>query len=334
MAPGHSSPFILFDLSSICTRIPPQKGHPFGVRGAPFPGRRPIVKSHVPRAEKMDINDLFVGEDQLASLPEVFYKLNAAIEDPDCTFDDIGEIISVDPGLTARLLRIVNSAFYGFSTQVETVTHALTIIGTDQLTQLVLATSVMHQFKGISPDLIHMESFWKHSIAAGLAARTIAALSGEYNVERFFVAGLLHDIGRLVLCVRVSDKAKEVLDAGAESERPLYVVEQELLGFDHAELGGKLLENWNLPARLVESVRCHHQPSKAKNHIEEAAVVNLADGIAYSMKIGCSGESFLPPLEPKSWEQVGLPESIYLPMIKEKIEVQFEDVAGILLQAA
>ena len=97
----------------------------------------------------MNISELIQGNDQLATLPEVFYKLNAAIEDPDCTFDDIGEIISIDPSLTARLLRIVNSAFYGFSTQVETVTHALTIIGTDQLAQLILATSVMNQFKGV-----------------------------------------------------------------------------------------------------------------------------------------------------------------------------------------
>ena len=182
--------------------------------------------------------------------------------------------------------------------------------------------------------MLDMESFWQHSIAAGLAARTLAALSGEYNVERFFVAGLLHDIGRLILCVRAPEKTKEILETAAKSERPLYVVEQEILGFDHAEVGGKLLLNWNLPERLAESIKCHHQTSKARTHVEEAAVVNLADGIAYSMEIGGSGESFLPPLEPKSWEHVGLPESLYLPMVKEKVDLQFEDVAGILLQQA
>ncbi|MCH8313372.1 MAG: HDOD domain-containing protein, partial [Nitrospinae bacterium] len=175
----------------------------------------------------MNITELIQGDDQLATLPEVFYKLNAAIEDPDCTFDDIGEIISVDPALTVRLLRIVNSAFYGFSTQVETVTHALTIIGTDQLNQLVLATSVMNQFKGIPGDLLDMDSFWRHSITAGLAARSIAALSGEYNVERFFVAGLLHDVGRLVLCIRAPDETGEILKKAEDSGKPLYVEEQD-----------------------------------------------------------------------------------------------------------
>ncbi len=282
----------------------------------------------------MNITELIQGDDQLATLPEVFYKLNAAIEDPDCTFDDIGEIISIDPALTVRILRIVNSAFYGFSTQVETITHALTIIGTDQLTQLVLATSVMNQFKGIPSDLLDMDSFWRHSITAGLAARSIAALSGEYNVERFFVAGLLHDIGRLVLCIRAPDETAEIIKKAEASGKPLYVEEQVIFGFDHAELGGQLLKAWNLPERLIEAVALHHFPQKAIIHPEETAVVNLADAIAYSMKLGGSGETVVPLMEPKSWEHIGLPESLYLPMIKDKIDQQFDDVARVFLQTA
>ncbi|GJL79289.1 MAG: HD family phosphohydrolase [Nitrospinaceae bacterium] len=280
----------------------------------------------------MNISELIQGDDQLATLPEIFYKLNAAIEDPDCTFDDIGEIISLDPGLTARLLKIVNSAFYGFSTQVETVTHALTIIGTDQLAQLVLATSVMGQFKAIPTQLLDMDAFWRHSISAGLASRSIAALSGEYNVERFFVAGLLHDVGRLVLCIKIPNETGEIFKKAQTSGKLLCVEEQKALGFDHAEVGGELLKAWNLPDRLVESVAYHHAPEKSKNHPQETAVVNLADAIAYSMKLGSSGESVVPPMEPKSWELIGLPESLYLPMIKDKIEQQFEEVAGVFLQ--
>jgi putative nucleotidyltransferase with HDIG domain len=281
----------------------------------------------------MNISELIQADDQLATLPDIFYKLNAAIEDPDCTFDDIGEIISIDPGLTARLLRIVNSAFYGFSTQVETVTHALTIIGTDQLAQLVLATSVMGQFKGISSALIDMDSFWRHSIASGLAARSIAALSGEYNVERFFVSGLLHDIGRLILCIKVPEETGKTMKQAEASGKLLCVEEQKVFGFDHAELGGELLKAWNLPDRLVESVCFHHSPAKSKNHPQETAVINLADAIVYSMKLGSSGEVVFPALEPKSWEIVGLPESLYLPMVKEKVELQFEDVASVFLQS-
>ncbi|MCH8312084.1 MAG: phosphohydrolase, partial [Nitrospinae bacterium] len=90
----------------------------------------------------------------------------------------------------------------------------------------------------------------------------------------------------------------------------------------------------HLPERLIEAVSCHHFPAKAKNHPEETAVVNLADAIAYSLKLGSSGETFVPAMEPKSWENIGLPESLYLPMIKEKIDQQFEDVASVFLQTA
>jgi len=282
----------------------------------------------------MNITELIQEDDQLATLPDIFYRLNAAIEDPDCTFDDIGEIISIDPGLTARLLRIVNSAFYGFSTQVETVTHALTIIGTDQLAQLVLATSVMGQFKGIPGDLLDMDSFWRHSIATGLAARSIAALSGEYNVERFFVAGLLHDIGRLVFCIKAPEETGNIFKQAEASGKLLCIEEQKTFGFDHAELGGELLKAWNLPERLVESVCFHHAREKSKTYPQETAVVNLADLITYSMKLGSSGEVVIPPAESRSWEIIGLPESLYLPMIKEKVEVQYDDVVGVFLQNA
>jgi putative nucleotidyltransferase with HDIG domain len=282
----------------------------------------------------MDIDELIQGNDQLASLPEIYYQLNEAIHDPDCTFDDIGEIISMDAGLTARLLQIVNSAFYGFSSQVETVTHSLTIIGTDQLTQLVLASSVMSRFKGIPEDLLNMEGFWRHSIASGLAARTLATLSGEYNVERYFVAGLLHDVGRLVMAVKIPDQTRAIIEKVKESGQSLYEEEQRTLGFDHAELGGRLLKSWYLPERLEEAVTHHHNPAGAINFPEEAAVVNLANAIAQNMQLGESGEANAPALSPKSWEAIGLPESLYLPMVKDKVEQQYEDVVKVFFQQA
>ncbi len=282
----------------------------------------------------MDIDELIKGNEQLASLPEIYYQLNEAIHDPDCTFDDIGEIISIDTSLTLRILKIVNSAFYGFSSQVETVSHALTIIGTDQLTQLVLASSVMSRFKGIPEDLINMEKFWQHSLACGLASRALATLSGEYNVERFFVAGLLHDVGRLVMCVKAPEQTREIMQRVRENGQVLYEEEKRILGFDHAELGGRLLKSWFLPERLEEAVANHHEPHNAANFPEEAAMVNLGNSIAHAMGLGESGEAVAPPLNPKSWEAIGLPQSLYLAMVKDKVEQQFEDVTQVFFQQA
>ncbi len=282
----------------------------------------------------MEIDELIKGSEQLATLPEIYYQLNEAIHDPDCTFDDIGEIISIDTSLTARLLRIVNSAFYGFSSQVETVSHALTIIGTDQLTQLVLASSVMTRFKGIPGDLVNLEKFWQHSLACGLASRALATLGGEYNVERYFVAGLLHDVGRLVMCLKIPDQVREIVERAQRNGQPLHEEEQRALGFDHAELGGRLIKSWFLPERLEEAVMHHHEPQKAANFPEEAAIVNLGNSIAHAMGLGESGETVPPALNPKSWETIGLPESLYLAMVKDKVEQQFEDVVQVFFQHA
>lgn len=148
----------------------------------------------------MDIQELFKDETTIPSLPEIFYQFKQAIDDPESSFEEIGEIISNDPGLTARLLKIVNSAFFAFPQQIETISHAIGIVGREQLNDLVLSTVVMAQFKDIPQNLIDMESFWRHSIACGLSARIIASQKREANPERFFVAGLLHDIGLVVMC--------------------------------------------------------------------------------------------------------------------------------------
>jgi HD-like signal output (HDOD) protein len=149
----------------------------------------------------VEIQELFEGEVEIPTLPEVYYDFKEAMENPDGSFDEISEIISIDTGLSLRLLKIVNSAFYSFPSQIETISHAISVIGLEQLNNLVLSTVVMDRFKNIPESVINMESFWKHSIACGLATRTIATLRKEVNTERFFVAGMLHDIGRLVLAM-------------------------------------------------------------------------------------------------------------------------------------
>ena len=131
------------------------------------------------------------GTLEIPSLPMIFTRIDEAVNNPRSSLADIGRIISEDSSLTARLLKIVNSAFYSFPSKIETISRAVTVVGTQQLRDLALATSVMKLFQGIPPDLINMEAFWKHSIACGVAARVLAAHKREANIERFFVAGIL-----------------------------------------------------------------------------------------------------------------------------------------------
>lgn len=266
---------------------------------------------------------------QIPSLPALFNEINEAVEDPESSFTEIARIISGDTALSGRLLRIVNSSFFGFPQQVETITHAVTIVGTAQLRDLVLATTIISRFQGLPRDLINMESFWKHNIACGLAARTIAVYRREPNAERFYVNGMLHDLGRLVLCLSMPEKVAEMFGRGANGEL-MRDAEMELLGFDHAEVGGELLKKWKLPKRVEDAVRYHHQPTTAREYPLEAAILHVADVIAHAMQLGCSGERHVPPLDAQAWDKIELPSNIMASVI-DQVDRQFEETIHFFL---
>jgi len=270
--------------------------------------------------------DFVKGTLDIPSLPMIFTRIDEAVNNPRSSLAEIGRIISEDSSLTARLLKIVNSAFYSFPTRIETISRAVTVVGTQQLRDLALATSVMKLFQGIPADLMNMEAFWKHSIGCGVSARILATRRREANVERFFVAGILHDIGRLALCLNEGDWMRGALGRCHASGELLYKVELEELGFDHAGLGRALLENWKLPASLEETVAYHHNPIAASRFPVEAAVVHVADIIAHAMQLGNSGEQLVPPLNPQAWDRTGIsPEQ--LPDILNHIDRQFSEAA-------
>src|SRR5208283_2218048 len=149
----------------------------------------------------IDPCDLIKSDSKLAILPSTFTRLTETINDPRSSLSDIGSIISEDQSLTALLLRLANSAYFALPGKVETITHAVTVIGTQQLQDIVLATSVMGMFKGIPASLISMQEFWRHNLGCGVAGRIFATFRREANTESFFVAGILHDVGRLVMCL-------------------------------------------------------------------------------------------------------------------------------------
>jgi len=281
----------------------------------------------------MEILDLITENEPLASLPNTFYLLQDAIEDPNSDFAKIGKIISIDPALTVRLLKIVNSAFYGYRNQIETVSHALGVVGTEQLMQLVLATSVVGQFKGIPADMINMEYFWRHSVACGLIARAINEVNEDTDGERYFVAGLLHDIGRLVMCLKVPDQFRVAMNFARKSGDRWHKAEAKYFGFDHGSVGGALLRSWNLPKRLQESVAHHHRPSSSKKYSHEASVIFLADHISHEILDNSNDEFVRGEIDPTIWKKLNLKESIHKSIIKEKVYFQLEEVSQVFLQS-
>ena len=267
----------------------------------------------------------------IAALPAVYFRLTKVINHPHSSIYDIGKVVSQEPGLTARILRLVNSAFYGFPGTIETVSHAISLIGTRQLQDIALATSVVQLFKEIPVEQVSMESFWKHSLYTGITARGIATQKREPNAERYFVAGLLHDVGRLVIYMKKSQEANLMLNERVESGQLLIDLEKKYLGYDHTHVGHALLKNWNLPASLQEAVLYHHQPSRSKKNPTLAAVVHLADLITNAREIGSSGERAVPPLDAEAWQDLSLP-STMLNDLLDDCDRQFKVTLEIILR--
>ncbi|MES9869723.1 MAG: HDOD domain-containing protein [Sedimenticola sp.] len=242
----------------------------------------------------------------LPSLPDVFYRVDEVLADPNFSLEQLADTIQADPAISARLLKLANSAYYGFPSRIDTISRAATVIGTQEIRELILATAVLSAFNGMPVGAVSMRSFWEHSIACGLAARAIATYRDEVNVERFYVAGLLHDIGRLVLFLQYPHQMSELIQQQQENNRYLKELEQEAFGTCHGAVGGALLYRWNLPPALCKAASGHHMESAENGEHMEACVVHVADLIANALRMGSSGNHFVPQLNELAWQRVGL----------------------------
>jgi len=272
-----------------------------------------LAALEVPMASpvSMTAGELVAGVEDLLSLPDAAIRLNALLTDPDTTTGEIVDVVSLDPALSARVLRAVNSAYFGLRVRVDTISKAVTMIGTSELHSLVLATSAAQAFKNISSKLVDMEAFWQHSVRAALAARGFAETSLRRHRERVFLAALMHDVGQLVLYHQLPDLSTKILEA-VRNGAPRESSEQEILGFTHADVGAALLERWNLPPSLTEPVRFHHAFDAAVDHPKEAALLYLGSKVSDHMERDPRADSAqLLDVAPQAWAQAGcLPEEL------------------------
>lgn len=267
---------------------------------------------------------------ELVSPPSTYMQLNELILDPESSIEDVSTVINTDPALATRLLKIVNSPAYGFPSQINTISRAVTIIGTRELTHLVLATSVIDCFDGIPASLIDMNAFWQHSLATAITAKLLAVKCGQRSTERFFISGLLHNIGSLVFYQSMPELAKEAINNAQFGHEVLFKAEQRLLGFDHTEIGQALVKSWRLPHSLEEVVRYHHSPSEAVDFPIEVAIVHVADVITSSVPYGHAGDQHVPPLDPAAWDLLGISENL-IPDLLQQVSIQYNQLASIML---
>lgn len=215
--------------------------------------------------------------ENLFSLPEIYFQVKKTIDDPKSAIEDVADIISQDPNISARILKIVNSSFFGFATEIESIQRAISIMGLAQLHDLVLAISSTKAFRGINNNLVNMKGFWLHSVYCAAIAKSLARKCNIVDSERLFVSGILHDIGHLVIYTKLSAHAEALLQRAKTEHRPLEQLEREIFGFDYAEVGGELLKLWKLPACLYQTVHHHTQLPPENQFVLDAAIIHIAN---------------------------------------------------------
>jgi len=239
---------------------------------------------------------------EIPTLPVIYQQLFAMMEDPNASIPELAELISKDQALTAKTLCLVNSALYGNKKQINTISRAVVILGFQAVRRAALATSVFDYLKGEKfSDKRTLEQFWAHSIAVGSICKVLAPNFGIQQDEEAFVAGLLHDIGKLVLKKYFPADFDELGQYLAENPTTWSQAEKQLFGFDHATIGKTVFRAWRFPPSVVEAVHLHHAPSSGASFPQLVTLVHLADYIAYQLDLGSPlGEA------PDGWDEEAL----------------------------
>ena len=249
---------------------------------------------------------LVQGVEQLVSLPEACFRVNEMIEDPSSSAADFAAVITQDADLSARLLRLVNSAYYALPGPVDTISRAVTIVGTRELRDLAVMTAACDLFQGIPADMFNMSDFWHYAVATGIFARNLAAQCSALHAERLFVMGVLHDVGRLVIMQHLGQQARDILLLAQDKAELLSYAESEVLGFTHAEVGYELTRTWQLPESIGNAIRFHHQPAAAQSYRLETALIHIAQLMAHNTVWGEGPQQALGEIDVSVWGVTGL----------------------------
>lgn len=232
----------------------------------------------------MTPEELIRGNLKFTSLPAIVAKINPLLNNPNTSAAEIVHVIDQDPVLAARLLKLINSPFYSLPSQVDTLNMAVTISDTRQLRDLVIATTIVNHFKAPPEVDFDMETFWCHSIATGIAARTIALSQNIQNSERLFVGGLLHDIGKMIMSLLLSHETESLHKVNENPALSIDHPEQQIFGFTHGQLANALLASWNFPESISQPILHHHDLKSEAEFKTDTAILHVANVIANNIQ--------------------------------------------------
>jgi HD-like signal output (HDOD) protein len=274
-----------------------------------------------------DLQKIIARIDDLPTLPRTVLRITELVNDPKSSAKDLARIITDDQVLTARLLKLVNSSFYGFPQRISTVTNAIVLLGFDAIRSLLLTTSVFDLFAGRNQKSSQdQEKFWDHSLGCAVGAKVIGNHLRHDKIEELFVSGLLHDIGKIVEMLFLTDEFMRVATIVNQQNTLMITAEQKVLGYSHAEIGKLLAGKWNLPAKLEQVIAHHHQPAAAGSFVMEASIVHLADILCRALNMGYGGDNKMPPLDKFAWESLRI-RTDALELIMETMQDEYRDIS-------
>jgi len=266
------------------------------------------------RDRRTEIIRIIKDTRSLPTLPGIITRLSSLAEDGRVSVDEMARVVTSDQVLSAKVLKLVNSPFYGFSGRISTVSKALILLGVNVVKSLAISSSI---FDIMEKNIVGL---WEHSLGAAVAADIIARELNLPEREEISTAALLHDIGKVIIKIKLEEDYDHLVNVIKEKELPMIDCERELFNIDHAEIGEWLGKAWLLPEKLIEPIACHHHVEKSNAQRAKTAVVHVADVLTKASGFGFSGDDFVPHIQKAAWEKLGLTHL----MLKEIVE-ELED---------
>jgi putative nucleotidyltransferase with HDIG domain len=269
----------------------------------------------------MDIQNLRIQIeriDTLPTIPKVLRKLLKIIENPRASMTEISEFVSSDPVLTSRVLKVVNSPVYGFPGRISSVSQALILLGLNVVRGMLLGVSVFEVMEKA------MNGLWRHSLGCAVAARVIAKKKGIKEPEEVSIAALLHDIGKVALSLKFPEDYKIIIDNTDKQSLFIFESEKNFFSVNHSDAGSWIAQRWNFPRNLIEAIEYHHKPHLSKTVPLNAAIVHFSDVLVRGLGFGFAGDHFVPPVNPASFQLIGLSDGDLKDVITE-LEDLLED---------
>ncbi len=240
------------------------------------------------------------GINALPTVPSSLRQISVMLEKPRLTLDELARFISGDPALTTKVLKMVNSAAYGFPCRISSVSHAIMLLGLNVIRGLLLGISVFEIMQK------NMVGLWEHSCSCAVAARCLAQKKKMKEPEEVSVCGLLHDIGKAIVMLQYPVEYEKAVAEARGKGLYIYDAEKAYLAATHAEAGYWLAQKWRFPANLVEAIGYHHRPQIARQAPLETAIVHVADILVRARGVGFAGDAFVPAVHPAAWEMLQL----------------------------